>query len=83
VLRAWRPGDALTVVGASESKKIKHFFQEARVPLWERKSWPVLEAGDQIIWTRKFGIASGYEASSSSRRILRVRDAKSPLEMNQ
>ena len=36
-LRNWRPGDQYRRVGQSKPEKIKFFFQEARIPLWERR----------------------------------------------
>ena len=43
-LRNWRPGDQYRRVGSAGEEKIKTFFQEARIPLWERRHWPVLTA---------------------------------------
>ena len=47
-------------VGRSGEEKIKTFFQEARIPLWERRHWPVLTDGDSIVWSRRFGPARGW-----------------------
>lgn len=77
VVRAWRPGDALVVPGGDGSKKIKLLFQEHRVPLWERKTWPVLEIAGTVVWARKFGVAAGWEANAATRRVLQVRESKS------
>lgn len=76
LLRAWRPGDAVRTEGAAEAKKIKFLFQEHRVPLWERRSWPVLECSGGILWTRLFGVAGEYAPTPATRRVLRVTDSK-------
>ena len=74
-LRNWRPGDQLERPGHSGAAvKIKTLFQEYRVPLWERRRWPVIVMGDSIVWTRRFGRASKFAASAGSESILLVQD---------
>lgn len=57
-LRAWRPGDRMRLGGRSEPKSLKELFQEFRIPLWERRNWPVLESSEGIIWAGEFGPAA-------------------------
>jgi tRNA(Ile)-lysidine synthase len=71
-LRNWRPGDQYQPSGSSREQKIKTFFQEFRIPLWERRHWPVLVDGDSIIWARRFGAAAAAAASPGIRRVLRI-----------
>lgn len=74
-LRNWRPGDQYQPLGQSGSQKIKTLFQESRVPLWERRGWPVVEgSGTTILWSRKFGVASSFAAGPESRKILVIRE---------
>jgi tRNA(Ile)-lysidine synthase len=80
-LRNWRPGDQYQPTGCAAEEKIKSLFQQARVPLWERRQWPVITlrpaAGPEseiVIWVRLFGPASGYAAGAQSRMILKVRE---------
>jgi tRNA(Ile)-lysidine synthetase-like protein len=63
----------------SGAVKIKTLFQEYRIPLWERRRWPVIVGCDGgpdelIVWTRRFGAASEFAASAESQSILLVRD---------
>lgn len=74
VLRNWRPGDQYRPVGHAVAEKIKLLFQRARIPLWERRSWPVITRGEEIIWARRFGPASTYAATVDSQEILHVRE---------
>jgi tRNA(Ile)-lysidine synthase len=71
-LRNWMPGDQYKPIGYVNEEKIKVLFQEARVPLWERRNWPILTIGEQIVWARRFGPASGYAATSASRAVVKV-----------
>ena len=73
-LRSWKPGDRFHPRGGSRRKRMKELFQEARVPSWERQSWPMLVSGNTVVWTRGFGVAAGFEAKSDSRRVIEVRD---------
>jgi tRNA(Ile)-lysidine synthase len=75
-LRNWRPGDQLARIGhpGSATVKIKTLFQDYRIPLWERRRWPVIVLGDAIVWTRRFGVAREFAASADSESILLVSD---------
>ena len=73
-LRNWRPGDQYQPAGYSGREKIKTLFQQARIPLWERRHWPVLTDGVSIVWTRRFGPAAGVVAEQDAQVILRIRE---------
>jgi len=75
-LRNWRPGDQLerNQLERTAAVKIKTLFQEYRVPLWERRRWPVIVLDDSIVWTRRFGAARQFAASAASDSVLLVRD---------
>jgi tRNA(Ile)-lysidine synthase len=79
-LRNWRPGDNYMPSGYTASRKLKDLFQEARVPLWDRRSWPVLEMGETIVWSRRFGPASAFAATPQSRKVLVIRERTQPAK---
>jgi tRNA(Ile)-lysidine synthase len=72
VVRNWRPGDQYQPAGRPAASKIKSLFQEFRVPLWERRSWPVVTAGPVIAWSRRFGPEAGCCASPESAKVLKI-----------
>lgn len=74
VLRNWRPGDQYRPVGHSGGERIKLLFQQARIPLWERRSWPVITSGNEIIWARRFGPAADLAATPQSRVLLKIQE---------
>ncbi len=45
------------------TKTIKHLFQEADIPAWQRNSWPVLMAQDVVVAIPNICIAEGWEAA--------------------
>ena len=73
-LRNWRPGDQYQPAGSTGQEKIKTLFQQARIPLWERRHWPVLTDGVSIVWARRFGPAAGLVAGQDAQVILRIRE---------
>jgi tRNA(Ile)-lysidine synthase len=76
VLRNWRPGDQYQPIGRFREEKIKTLFQEFRIPIWERRHWPVLTDGESIVWARRFGPAANRAASSGSVTVLRIRESE-------
>ena len=65
-LRNWRPGDAYRRAGDGREHKIKTMFQEARVPLWERRNWPILLVARRIAWSPGFGPAADFAVDSTA-----------------
>jgi len=77
-LRTWQPGDQYQPVTSSAPVKLKTLFQEARVPLWDRNWWPVLAAGEAIVWTRQFGVAAEFSTGSSTQSVVSVEEIADP-----
>jgi len=71
-LRNWRPGDQYRRVGQSKPEKVKFFFQEARIPLWERPDWPIITYHGKIVWARCFGAAAEFATGPETRSVLQV-----------
>jgi tRNA(Ile)-lysidine synthase len=77
-LRNWRPGDQYQPQGRIAAEKIKTLFQEYRIPLWERRTWPVISIeagqGESIVWSRRFGVATQFAPGPESRKVLTIRE---------
>jgi tRNA(Ile)-lysidine synthase len=58
LLRGWRPGDRICLPGRAGPASLKELFQEFRIPLWERRNWPVIESSGVIVWSGEFGAAA-------------------------
>jgi tRNA(Ile)-lysidine synthase len=74
VLRNWMPGDRFRRSGGTGPQKFKTLFHLARIPVWDRRNWPVLADGASVVWTRRFGAAAHVAAGEATRMILRVRE---------
>jgi len=77
-VRNWEPGDALQRPEHTGAEKIKTLFQEHRVLLWERRHWPVVVCGEEIVWARRFGSAAKFKGSAESRHLIRLTYRSSP-----
>ena len=65
-VRNWRPGDRFFPAHTRSSRKVKDLLQPARlgreIPPAERKMWPVIESGGEIVWMRGFAVPQSYAA---------------------
>ncbi len=48
--RSWRPGDRMRPKGLGAAKKLQDIFTDRRVPREERRSIPLICAGEEILW---------------------------------
>ena len=49
-VRCWRPGDRLTSADGQAARRVKRCLSDAGVRGSERERWPVVTAGDDIVW---------------------------------
>ena len=49
-VRSWRPGDRMHGAGDAAPRRVKRFLRDARVAGPERAGWPVVVAGEQVVW---------------------------------
>jgi len=69
-VRNWRAGDRFWPPHTKSAKKIKELLQERHVPQPERKLWPVLESGDEIVWLRGFPVPVKFRARPGHAAVL-------------
>jgi tRNA(Ile)-lysidine synthase len=65
-VRPWQAGDTMTDRAGKPPRKVKRFLSDAGVTGHERAGWPVVLAGDQIVWIP--GIRRGDAATARSGR---------------
>jgi tRNA(Ile)-lysidine synthase len=71
-VRNWRPGDRFWPAHTKSPKKIKELLQERHVALAERKLWPVVVSGDEIVWVHGFPSPARLRAKPGQEAILIV-----------
>lgn len=76
-VRNWRPGDRYWPVHTKAPKKIKELLQERHITGADRKLWPVVASGDDIVWVRGFPGPAGFQRKEFGEAVL-IREV--PLE---
>jgi len=77
-VRNWRPGDRFWPVHTKAPKKIKELLQERHVRGPERRLWPVVVSGDEIVWVRGFPAPAPLQVTDNAVEAILIRDL--PLE---
>ena len=71
-VRNWRPGDRYWPAHTKSPKKIKELLQEHHVAQPERRAWPVVVSGDEIVWMRGFPLPAKVRGKAGRAAILIV-----------
>ena len=69
-VRNWRAGDRFWPAHTKSAKKVKELLQEHHVPAQERKLWPVVVSGDEIVWVRGFPASARFRPKPGQTAIL-------------
>jgi tRNA(Ile)-lysidine synthase len=77
-VRNWRAGDRYWPAHTKAPKKVKELLQERGVTGAERKHWPVIESGGQVIWLRGFATPAAVQPGADAQRAFLIREA--PLD---
>jgi tRNA(Ile)-lysidine synthase len=65
-VRNWRAGDRFWPVHTKAPKKIKELLQEQHVAGPQRRLWPVVVNGDEVVWVRGLPAAERFRAKSDN-----------------
>ena len=78
VLRNWRAGDRFQRSGCGKVLKLKELFRERKIPLEQRRFWPVLESGKEIVWVWGFPVAASVAVTAESRQAIAIGEDTPP-----
>jgi tRNA(Ile)-lysidine synthase len=79
VIRPRRAGDVFSPLGmAGQTIKIQDFFTNIKMPRRARKQWPLVCAGEQIIWVAGYRIGHPFRITSATRHILHLEIKRLP-----
>jgi tRNA(Ile)-lysidine synthase len=74
VLRTWTEGDWFIPLGMRTRKKISDYFVDAKIPLYEKRTYPILETKEgAVIWLCGHRIDDRFKITAGTRRVLRLR----------
>jgi tRNA(Ile)-lysidine synthase len=77
-VRNWRPGDRFWPAHTATPRKIKELLQQRHITGSERRLWPVVLSGDQIVWVKDFPVAQQHRATENCTTALLIESQ--PLE---
>ena len=66
VVRNWRPGDRFWPANSKEPKKIKEILQDRHITGDEKKAWPVIASGEDVVWLRGFGVRRDLQTENGA-----------------
>jgi tRNA(Ile)-lysidine synthase len=73
VLRTWSEGDWFIPLGMKSRKKISDFFVDAKIPLYEKRSYPILETQDgAVVWLCGQRIDDRFRVTDQTRQVLKL-----------
>ena len=72
-------GDRIVPFGMTGHRKLKDIFIDAKVPLAQRKTTPVVTAGGHILWVAGLRQSAEFRVSKATKRALMLVFAKEPL----
>jgi len=78
VLRSWRAGDRFQPSGSRKPLKVKELFRLHKVPLKQRKIWPVLECEREIVWVRGFPASGSVAVSPDTQEVVVISEEAEP-----
>jgi tRNA(Ile)-lysidine synthase len=70
-VRNWRAGDRFWPSHTKAPKKIKELLQDRHITGDEKKRWPVVACGDEVVWMRGFGVRSDLQTKNGSGVLIR------------
>ena len=77
-VRNRRPGDRLRLLGLGGHASIKRLFITRGVPRARRAEYPIVLAGDEIVWVPRCGRAAYALVGAATRRVLVLRVEAAP-----
>jgi len=73
-VRNWRPGDRFWLPHTKAPKKVKELLQTRHLAGPEKKLWPVVVNGSDVIWVRGFPVPSHLQAENRASQMVIIRE---------
>ena len=80
-VRDIKPGDRFRPLGVKGYKKIKDFFIDEKVPRFLRKSVPLVECAEGVIWVGGFRIDERFKVNDREKNFLRISLSKPEIKL--
>jgi len=80
-IRNIKAGDRFKPLGSKGFKKIKDFFIDEKVPRFLRKTVPIVECQDGVLWVGGFRIDERFKVNNREKEFLRIRLTKPEIKL--
>jgi tRNA(Ile)-lysidine synthase len=74
VVRNWRPGERFWPAHTKAPKKMKELLQEHHLTGPQKKQWPVVVSGAEIVWVPGFAVGARFQAEKSAKNAILLRE---------
>jgi len=75
-IRNWRAGDRFWPANTRQPKKVKELLSDRHAVGTEKKLWPVIEAGGELVWMRGFATPAFFQVACGDSRVIWIREAR-------
>lgn len=69
-IRNWRAGDRFWPANTRQPKKVKELLSDRHEVGIEKKLWPVIEAGGELVWLRGFAAPAAVQPARGARQVI-------------
>jgi tRNA(Ile)-lysidine synthase len=73
-VRNWRAGDRFWPAHSKSETKVKELLQERKLAARDRKLWPVVVSGREIVWMRGFPAPARFRPREGAKEVLVVQE---------
>ena len=80
-VRNYKPGDRFRPLGIKGYKKIKDLFIDEKVPRFLRKTVPIFETADGVIWVGGIRNDDRFKVGKGEKKFLRIKIKKAELKL--
>jgi tRNA(Ile)-lysidine synthase len=74
-VRNWRAGDRFWPANTRQPTKVKELLSDRHTVGIEKKLWPVIEAGGELVWMRGFAAPTAVQPVRGASRVIWIREA--------
>jgi tRNA(Ile)-lysidine synthase len=71
VVRSWWAGEWFWPAHTKKPRKIKELLQDRHITGDEKKRWPVIASGGEVVWMRGFGVRRDFRAKGEGGVLIR------------
>ena len=73
-VRSWRPGDRYWPAHRKEPKKVKELLQDRHLVGLEKKLWPVILSGTDVVWMRGFPSPAHFQPRDGTSEVVLLQE---------